>query len=75
VEFKRDGAPLRGYIVGTLKSNGKRFLANAADEQTLIRMASGKEEIVGSEGYVRQDEKKKGRGLFTLKTTGERARM
>ncbi|KAF1999553.1 hypothetical protein P154DRAFT_436929 [Amniculicola lignicola CBS 123094] len=75
VEFKRDGAPLRGYIVGRLKSDGKRFLANAADEQTLIRMASGKEEIVGLEGYVRQDEKKEGRGLFTLKSTGERAKM
>lgn len=66
VEFARDGSPLRGHIVGRLKSNGKRFLANNADEATLKQMASGSVEVVGRSGRVRQDKEKKGRGLFTF---------
>ncbi|KAH7076700.1 hypothetical protein BKA63DRAFT_510550 [Paraphoma chrysanthemicola] len=66
VEFARNGSPLRGHVVGRLKSNGKRFLANNADEATLKQMASGDVEVVGRSGRVRQDKEKKGRGLFTF---------
>jgi hypothetical protein len=66
VEFKRDGMPLRGYVVGRLKSGGKRFLANHGDEETLKQMAGGKSEIVGRSGWVWQDGEKKGRGLFAF---------
>ncbi|KAF1912365.1 hypothetical protein BDU57DRAFT_559610 [Ampelomyces quisqualis] len=66
VEFRRDGCPLRGHIVGRLKSDEKRFLANHGDEETLRQMAGGTGEIVGKSGWVWQDEKKKGRGLFAF---------
>lgn len=66
VEFKRDGSPLRGYIVGRLRSNDKRFLANHGDEATLRQMASGTVEIVGKTGWIWQDTSKKGRGLFVF---------
>ncbi|KAH7408417.1 hypothetical protein DE146DRAFT_646182 [Phaeosphaeria sp. MPI-PUGE-AT-0046c] len=66
VEFNRDGSPLRGHIVGRLKSNNKRFLANHGDDETLRQMAGGKVEIVGKSGWVWQDERKKGRGLFAF---------
>jgi hypothetical protein len=68
VEFKRDGSPLRGHIIGRLKSDNKRFLANHGDEETLRQMAGGKSEIVGRSGWVWQDEKSKGRGLFAFDT-------
>ncbi|RMZ66726.1 acetyl- acetyltransferase [Pyrenophora seminiperda CCB06] len=64
VEFKRDGAPLRGHVVGRVKKDDKRFLANHGDEATLMLMASGKGEIVGKSGWVWRDEEKKGRLLF-----------
>ncbi|KAH9873777.1 hypothetical protein IAQ61_004404 [Plenodomus lingam] len=66
VEFERDGSPLRGHIVGRLKSDGKRFLANHGDENTLRQMASGASEIVGKTGWVWQDKEKEGRGLFSF---------
>lgn len=66
VEFGRDGNPSRGQIVGRLKSDGKRFLANHGNAETLRQMAGGKGEIVGRSGWVWQDEKKKGRGLFAF---------
>jgi hypothetical protein len=66
VEFNRDGNPARGHVVGRLKGDGKRFLANHGDEETLRQMAGGKGEIVGKSGWVWQDEKKKGRGLFAF---------
>ena len=67
VEFNRDGSPLRGYIIGRLRcNNNKRFLANTGDDETLRRMANGMEEIIGLGGWVHQDPKQKGRGLFTF---------
>jgi hypothetical protein len=66
VEFNRDGSPLRGHIVGRLKASGKRFLANHGDEATLRQLASSTTECVGKAGVVRQDQERKGRGLFTL---------
>lgn len=66
VEFNRDGSPLRGHVVGRLKSDGRRFLANHGDESTLRQMAGGAGEIVSKSGWVWQDEKMKGRGLFAF---------
>jgi hypothetical protein len=66
VEFNRDGTPLCGHIVGRLKRDGKRFLANHGDENTLRQMAEGAGEIVGKSGWVWQDEKMNGRGLFAF---------
>jgi hypothetical protein len=66
VEFNRDGNPLRGHVVGRLKSDDKRFLANHGDEATLKQMASGVGEIVGKSGRVWQDKRRKGRGLFVF---------
>ncbi|KAF2013187.1 hypothetical protein BU24DRAFT_424190 [Aaosphaeria arxii CBS 175.79] len=70
VEFKRDGSPLRGHVVGRLKSDGRRFLANHGDERTLRVMAEGAVEIVGKKGWVKQDADRKGRGLFVLENVG-----
>jgi hypothetical protein len=66
VEFGRDGKPLKGFVVGRLKKDGRRFLANSGDESTLRQMGSGNGEIIGKSGWVRQDPAKKGRGLFTF---------
>ncbi|KAL5394998.1 hypothetical protein PMIN06_012768 [Paraphaeosphaeria minitans] len=66
VEFNRDGTPLRGYIVGRLKSNGKRFLANHGDGSTLRQMAEGAVEIVGRVGWVVGDGEREGRSLFSF---------
>ncbi|KAJ4382660.1 hypothetical protein N0V86_001882 [Didymella sp. IMI 355093] len=66
VEFSRDGSPLCGHIVGRLKSDSKRFLANHGDESTLRQMAEGAGEIVGKSGWVWQDQNRSGRGLFTF---------
>lgn len=66
VEFNRDGSPLRGHIVGRLKRDNKRFLANHGDESTLRQMAGGAGEIVGKSGWVWQDPTTKGRGLFAF---------
>jgi hypothetical protein len=66
VEFGRDGKPLRGYVIGRLKSDNKRFLANHGDAETLRQLAGSGGEIVGRSGRVWQDEKKKGRGLFAF---------
>lgn len=66
VEFNRDGSPLRGHVVGRLKNDGKRFLANHGDDATLRQMAEGAGEIVGKTGWVWQDKETKGRGLFAF---------
>jgi hypothetical protein len=66
VAYNRNGSPSKGHIVGRLKGNGKRFLANHGDESTLRQMASGAGEIVGRTGRVWQDDEKKGRGLFSF---------
>ena len=66
VEYKRDGSPLRGYIVGRLTANGRRFLANDGDERTLQQMANRDVEFIGVKGWVEGDKKKEGRSLFTV---------
>ncbi|KIW33349.1 uncharacterized protein PV07_00206 [Cladophialophora immunda] len=40
VDFSRDGAPIRGHIIGRLKSNNHRFLAHHGDPSTLQQLAS-----------------------------------
>ncbi|KAF2750654.1 acetyl-CoA acetyltransferas-like protein [Sporormia fimetaria CBS 119925] len=66
VEFGRDGAPAKGFVVGRLKKDGRRFLANPVDEAALRFMGSGAVEVVGRSGVVKQDPERKGRGLFTF---------
>jgi len=66
VEFNRDGTPLRGHIVGRLRANGHRFLANHGDEVTLRRLSSGVREQIGRSGWVRKDGEKDGRNLFSF---------
>lgn len=64
VEFNRDGSPLRGYVVGRLNSNGHRFLANHADQQTLLQLASWDVEPIGRSGHVEAGSD--GRNLFSF---------
>ncbi|KAK4541676.1 hypothetical protein LTR36_007820 [Oleoguttula mirabilis] len=64
VEFSRDGSPLRGYVVGRLKANGHRFIANHADARTLQELCSGEIEQVGRSGQVRPAGD--GRNVFTF---------
>ncbi|ETI27903.1 hypothetical protein G647_00352 [Cladophialophora carrionii CBS 160.54] len=67
VEFHRDGTPLRAYIVGRLKSNNHRFVANHGDEETLKQFSSWEGEKIGRPGRVRNDGT---RNLFILKREG-----
>ncbi|TVY83907.1 hypothetical protein LSUE1_G001727 [Lachnellula suecica] len=64
VEFSRNGAPSRGHIVGRLKSNGHRFLANHADSNTLQQLSSGVKEQIGRNGWVSTGQD--GRNLFSF---------
>ncbi|QRD87573.1 hypothetical protein F9C07_2278969 [Aspergillus flavus] len=52
VEFHRNGHPARGYIIGRLKTDGSRFVANHGNVTTLRELASLAEEQIGKEGYV-----------------------
>ena len=69
VEFNRDGSPLRGHIVGRLKKNGHRFIANDGDENTMRQLSSGVKEQVGRSGWVRGGDD--GRNLFTFNEFGK----
>ena len=71
VEFNRDGSPLRGHVVGRLRSNGHRFIANHADESTLKQLCSQEVEPIGRHGKVKAGED--GRNLFGF--VGEVARL
>ncbi|EEP76475.1 conserved hypothetical protein [Uncinocarpus reesii 1704] len=51
VEFNRDGTPYQGYVVGRLKSNNHRFIANHADDDSLNRLCSISEEVIGKTGW------------------------
>jgi len=66
VEFDRKGKPFRGHIVGRLKSNDHRFIANHGDNSTLQQLSSYSKEPIGRAGYVKKDHKKKGRNLFVF---------
>lgn len=69
VEFNRDGTPSQGHIVGRLKKNDHRFLANDGNENTLAELASGVKEQVGRSGIVRTGED--GRNLFAFNEIGK----
>lgn len=69
VEYNRDNTPLRGHVVGRLKSSGHRFLANHGDEASLHGLASTKEEPIGKAIVVKKDSTMPGRNLFFFKTT------
>ncbi|KAG4415106.1 hypothetical protein IFR04_011743 [Cadophora malorum] len=64
VQFERDGTPNLAYVVGRLKSNGHRLLANHADDSTLQQLSSCSKEPIGRSGWVRTAED--GRNLFSL---------
>ncbi|TVY26586.1 hypothetical protein LHYA1_G004532 [Lachnellula hyalina] len=64
VEFNRSGVPTRGYVVGRLKSNDHRFIANDADIGTLQQLASTTKEPIGRSGWVETGED--GRNLFSF---------
>lgn len=66
VEFDREGAPVRAYIVGQLRSNGRRFLANHGDDYTLRQLAEGEVEPIGRLGRVQSDPSENRRNLFHL---------
>lgn len=70
VEFNRDGTPLRGHIIGRLRGNGHRFIANHGDATTLQQLASGTREPIGRTGWVK-NEGAKGRNLFNLQESAK----
>ncbi|KAI0142978.1 thiolase [Xylariaceae sp. FL1272] len=72
VEFNRDGKPETGHLVGRLKSNGHRFIANHGDERTLTQLASTLEEQIGKSGWVYGDEITQ-KNVFTFQT--ERSKL
>lgn len=55
-----------GHIVGRLKSNGHRFIANHADASTLKQLSSPVEEQIGKTGVVRKDGNQEGRNMFSF---------
>lgn len=64
-------------MVGLLVSNGHRFIANHADEKTLLALSSMTEEQVGKRGKVwieKNDGGKGERNVFRL-LDGEGARL
>lgn len=71
VEFKRDGSPLRGHVVGRLRSNGHRFIANDGDQVTLQQLTSTVKEQIGRIGWVRKDAEKAGRNLFSFEASAK----
>jgi hypothetical protein len=71
VEFSRDGSPQKGFVVGRLKSNGHRFLANNADDATLKQLCSHDVEPIGRTGKVKPSQD--GRNVFSF--VGETARL
>lgn len=60
VQFDREGNPDMAFVVGRLRENGHRFVANHGDQRTLQELASAVEEQIGKVGYV--DTKRDGSG-------------
>jgi hypothetical protein len=52
VQFDRQGNPEMAFVIGRLKGNGYRFVANHGDQLTLQELASPGEEQIGKVGYV-----------------------
>ncbi|KAI7266152.1 hypothetical protein KC345_g8263 [Hortaea werneckii] len=75
VEFSRENKPHRGHIVGRLKSNGTRFIANHADARTLAELGSWEREPIGRSGYVRRSGVGDGRNVFSFDGLAGRERL
>jgi hypothetical protein len=60
------------FIVGRLKSNDHRILANEADEETLKELANTSEEQIGKVGWVMPDPSDEERTLFTFHDVSSR---
>jgi hypothetical protein len=67
VSFDRAGKASRGFIVGRMRSNGHRFVANDADQKTLLELCNTDIEPVGRSGRVRTLDT--GRNVFALDMT------
>ncbi|KAL4897843.1 hypothetical protein BDV59DRAFT_208470 [Aspergillus ambiguus] len=66
VEYDRQNNPKLGHIICRLKSNHCRVVANHADDKTLERLASRREEPIGRYGYVWTSETVPGQNLFSF---------
>ena len=64
VEFNRNGTPSKGFIVGRLKDNDHRFVANAGDTKTLEQLSSRVQEPIDRTGWVKRNDD--GRDLFVF---------
>ncbi|KAL8793926.1 MAG: hypothetical protein Q9195_003439 [Heterodermia aff. obscurata] len=65
VEFDREGAPAKGFVIGRLIGDRDgRFIANAGNTKTLEQLATRTKEPIGSFGWVKADAN--GRNLFYL---------
>lgn len=60
--------------MGRLAANEHRFIANHADEKTLLALSSMTEESVGRKGRVWSEKAEGGRNLFKL-LDGEGAKL
>ncbi|KAL6229050.1 hypothetical protein BDW75DRAFT_250193 [Aspergillus navahoensis] len=69
VQYNRDGSPQIGFIVGRLREDGRRFIANSSDEATLKALATKTNEQVGREGWVSYD-RTTARNNFSLGSKG-----
>lgn len=65
VDFHRDNTPKKGNIVGRLP-DGRRFIANHADEETLRFLSNMAQEPIGKTGVVSGDKENIGRNLFSI---------
>ncbi|KAI6828507.1 hypothetical protein KC327_g6979 [Hortaea werneckii] len=73
LEYTRANQPHRGHIVGRLKANGARFIANHADARTLAELGSWEREPIGRSGYVRRSDD--GRNVFSFDGLAGRERL
>ena len=64
VSFDRNGHPSQGFVIGRLKSNDHRFIANTSDGRALEQLGSGSKEPIGRAGWVKPDGN--GRNLFSF---------
>jgi len=64
VDYGRDGRPVLCHVVGRMKRNGARFLANHGDERALKALCEQQEEVVGRAVYVRRSKDGKRNEVF-----------
>lgn len=56
-------------MVGRLKKDGHRFLANHGDESTLVQLTSSVREPIGRSGWVKRGDD--GRNVFSFEGGGK----